>query len=120
MPKDSRCHSTWKSCLLRSCDAKYPALDAGYRALGGRQARLQQPRKLPGAVGLSESRRHREGVMLVGCPVMRRECVLPTRWVDLDDRRHPRGDPPTVEWPEVKAGAEQPAQIQQPGYSGMG
>jgi hypothetical protein len=58
--------------------------------------------------------------MLIGCPVMRRKCVLPKRWVDLDDHRHSRQDQPTVEWPEVKAGAELPAQKQQPGYSGMG
>ena len=53
MPKGSRCHSIQVESCLRSSDAQDPALHTGQRALGGCQARLQERRKLPGAIGFT-------------------------------------------------------------------
>jgi len=72
-------------------DAQDPALNTGHRALGRCQVRLQVPRKLPGPVGFTEPRRHREGVVLVGRAVIRGKGVLPKRRVDLDDGGLSRG-----------------------------
>jgi len=57
--------------------------------------------------------------VLVGRAVLGGKGVLPERRVGFDDGRLPRGDRPTVEWPEVQATAELLAQVQQPRYAGM-
>ena len=49
-----------------SPDTEHPSLNTGHHALRHRQVRLQIPRNLPGPIGFTEPRRHREGVMLGG------------------------------------------------------